>query len=358
MSKDAGGTLTVQCDACRSVFRVQPQHLSAAQGWMQCGVCGHVFRAERPPQMSEAVPAPESTPAAGAHALPDTTPASDVTAAQSVAGETVAQAAPDTAPPAVEPSSLAEAEAEAAGPPTLPGLAQRMAETEAAAPVGPKLESIILVDPEIPAGDLGPLPTFTEDETPAAPATVPPLAPEKPVSATESNWIPRQAVEAPRPRPRKSATWLWALPALLLLIALPAQLIYFLRDEIAVRYPALRPPLTEMCKVLDCKLSLPRDDKQVQILGSDLQTEGPGNLALAITLANRARHAMAWPVLELTLTDVKDQALGRRVFAPSEYLPSPEMEAAGIPPLTEVPLTLKLQTRDIKAVGYRLKMFY
>lgn len=349
-------TFTVQCDACRSVFRVQPQHLSAAQGWMQCGVCGHVFRAERPPQLPAAVPAPEPTPTAEAHAVTVDTPDSGVTASSSTAGETVAQTAADSAPPPIEVASSAEAEA--AGPPTLPGLAQRMVEPEATAPVGPKLESIILVDPDIPAGDPGPLPTFAEEETPAPPVIPLSPTPEKPASATESNWIPRQAVEAPRPRPRRSASWLWAVLALPLLIALPAQLIYFLRDEIAVRYPEFRPPLAEMCRVVDCKLGLPRDAKQVQILGSDLQTEGPGNLALVLTLANRARHAMAWPVLELTLTDVKDQALGRRVFAPSEYLPSPEMEAAGIPPLTEVPLTLKLQTKEIKAVGYRLKMFY
>jgi hypothetical protein len=58
------------------------------------------------------------------------------------------------------------------------------------------------------------------------------------------------------------------------------------------------------------------------------------------------------------LTDFKDQPVGRRVFAPSEYLPSPELESAGMQPLSEVPLTLKLQTRDVKAVGYRLQMFY
>jgi predicted Zn finger-like uncharacterized protein len=353
-------TLTVRCSACQSVFRVQPSHLNAAQGWMQCGVCGHVFHADLPappaPEMPapEAIPAPPPAPLAADAAAPATSvPAPE---AESIAAEaSVATTAEATSSPA---EAVAEVDAGSSGPATLAGLAQRMAEPDATMPVGPKLESIILVDPAIPADDLGPLPSFAPDEPPAAATTAAPVAP-KVASATESNWIPRQAPEAPpRQKRRRSGIWLWRLLAVPLLLVLLAQLAYFLRDEIAARYPDMRAPLEEMCDVLDCKLALPRDPKQVLILGSDLQTEGPGNLALAVTLANRSRHAMAWPVLELTLTDVKDQPLGRRVFAPSEYLPTPEAEASGIQPLSEVPLTLKLETTGIKAVGYRLKMFY
>jgi hypothetical protein len=224
------------------------------------------------------------------------------------------------------------------------------------APFGPKLESIILVDPDIPAGELGPLPTFeSEDETAPAPKAQPSLAAQG--SAASASWIPRQLPDH-EVRGQKKGAWMWMVAALLLTIALGSQLIYFLRNDLAVRYPQARPYLAKMCRALDCRLTLPRDTKQVLILGSDLQTENQGNLALAVTLANRADHAMAWPVLELTLTDTKDQPVGRRVFAPSEYLPSPEMEAAGMQPVSEVPLTLKLQTKGVKAAGYRLQMFY
>lgn len=352
MSNDS--TLTAQCPKCESVFRVQPQHLEAAQGWMQCGVCGNVFHT--PLATAAKLPEPEhgksEEPEAVETSTSDTLMPAETVSAEPLPAETVDQEVTENteAPPqtATEP--------DASGPPTLAGLVQRMANQEASDPFGPKLESIILVDPDITVDDFGPLPTFEDiDESVTAPATQ--TASGGYSSATESGWIPRQAVEAGT-RAKKKTSWIWGVGAFLLVAAISAQLIYFLRNDLAVQFPQLRPHLAKMCEMLDCRLTLPRDTKQVLILGSDLQTESQGNLALAVTLANRAKHAMAWPVLELTLTDIKDQAVGRRVFAPSEYLPSPELESAGMQPLAEVPLTLKLQTRGIKAVGYRLQMFY
>lgn len=352
----ADNSLTAQCPKCESIFRVQPQHLEAAKGWMQCGVCGNVFHTptataaqlpEPEPEQSEEVEALDGSPA-----NEPLLPAEPITP-EPVAPETAEQETVERTP---QPAEAVSIEQDISGPPTLTGLAQRMAGQEPAGPFGPKLESIILVDPDIPADDPGPLPTFENiDEPAAAPAIQPP--PGAHPSPASSGWIPRQTAEAAPPAKRKPS-WIWGLAALILSVAMAAQLIYFLRNDLAAQFPQFRPHLATLCKPLDCSLTLPRDTRQVLILGSDLQTENPGNLALAVTLANRARHAMAWPVLELTLTDTKDQPVGRRVFAPSEYLPSPELEAAGMQPLSETPLTLRLQTRGIKAVGYRVQMFY
>lgn len=352
----ADNTLTAQCPQCESIFRVQPQHLEAAKGWMQCGVCGNVFHT--PLATAAKLPEPESEKSDAAEAT-DMSPVSETSMpAEPVSAEPIHAEAADQemAESAEALSQTTTTEPDASGPPTLAGLAQRMADQEPSDPFGPKLESIILVDPDIPVDDFGPLPTFEDiDESVTVPTTQ--AASGGYSSATESGWIPRQATET-GPRVNKKTSWIWGVGAFLLAVAIAAQLIYFLRNDLAVQFPQLRPQMAKLCEVLDCSLTLPRDTKQVLILGSDLQTESPGNLALAVTLANRATHAMAWPVLELTLTDIKDQAVGRRVFAPSEYLPSPELESAGMQPLAEVPLTLKLQTRGIKAVGYRLQMFY
>jgi predicted Zn finger-like uncharacterized protein len=352
MSNDS--TLTAQCPKCESVFRVLPQHLEAAKGWMQCGVCGNVFHTPlaTAAKLPEPEPGKSEEPEAVETSTSDTLMPAETVSTEPLPAETVDQEVTENteAPPqtATEP--------DASGPPTLTGLAQRMADQEPSVPFGPKLESIILVDPDIPVDDFGPLPTFEDiDESVTAPTTQ--TASGGYSSATESGWIPRQAAEAGT-RTKKKTSWIWGVGAFLLAVAIAAQLIYFLRNDLAVQFPQLRPHLAKMCEMLDCRLTLPRDTRQVLILGSDLQTESQGNLALAVTLANRAKHTMAWPVLELTLTDIKDQAVGRRVFAPSEYLPSPELESAGMQPLSEVPLTLKLQTRGIKAVGYRLQMFY
>jgi hypothetical protein len=46
------------------------------------------------------------------------------------------------------------------------------------------------------------------------------------------------------------------------------------------------------------------------------------------------------------------------MFAPSEYLPSARMENAGIQGRSEIPFILQLQSKGLKAAGYRLRMFY
>lgn len=351
--------LVAKCPQCGSVFRLTAQHLQAAKGWVQCGMCGNVFHSGLKPAEP---PAPQ--PAASAAPQVESTPAQEA-AAEAGQGPGAEAAAAEPHP--------AGAEAAAAG---LPGLAQRMAEDqqeeETPSAFGPKLESIILVDPNLPQADedYGPMPVFepapekTRPE-PAAPAFK--AIPQPPAgigarqsTATSTGWIPRRPQTRPTVRPQKKRHfgWLWALLILLLLLALGAQLAFYLRDKLAANYPGLRPQLAQACAVLGCSLSLPRDPHKVVILGSDLQTEHDGLLNLEITLANRATYAMAWPVLELTLTDVEDQPLARRMFAPSEYLPSGDLASAGIPARAEVPFQLQLQSKGLKAAGYRLRMFY
>ena len=63
------------CPNCTSVFRLGANQLDAAQGWVQCSVCGAAFDARLsllmedgsplpPPEIVEAAPLPETTPPA------------------------------------------------------------------------------------------------------------------------------------------------------------------------------------------------------------------------------------------------------------------------------------------------------
>lgn len=387
--------LVAKCPECGSAFRLTPQHLQAAKGWVQCGMCGHVFHSgikldAEPVAQAPAAPVPPPAPERPAATAPKPV---------ETAAPAMQQAAAIETPP---PEIPAEAGAEAAAV-GLSGLAQRMAEDQApVSAFGPKLESIIIVDPNNEADDdYGPMPIIpppkpagtqagsvwpgtakTESTWPGAaksestwPGTPKPAGSVPPSHGTpvgswggrreknepSTGWVPRQRDSAPvaaKGAKKRSLNWLWAIIILILLAALGAQVFYYMRDKLASNFPGLRPALAQMCDTLGCSLGLPRDPQQVLILGSDLQTENENNLALGITLANRAAHAMAWPVLELTLTDVEDQPIARRMFAPSEYLPSGDMEAKGIQARAEIPFNLQLQGKDIKAAGYRLRMFY
>jgi predicted Zn finger-like uncharacterized protein len=336
------------CPQCASVFRLGANQLDAAQGWVQCSVCGAAFDARQSLLMEDGTPLPPAPEPIEAPPLPDT--AADGREEEFAA----APAAPDEA------MSEIVSPAESAPVAEVPrGVTQRDSSLE--------LPSIILIDPELPApDDLGPLPRFhtvsTYPPAPAAPAAYAPVVAAAPLPAAPTARIEYAAalpgaarIPAARSRIGPRA---WGAASALLLLLLLAQLTYFLRDTLVSRLPQTRPAFEQACAVLGCKLSLPKNLALLQIVGSDLQTESRGRLRLALTLGNRASHAQAWPVLLLTLTDERNRPLARRSFAPSEYLGDPGRIAAGMPPRSEQALSLPLTVRDLAPMGFDLQLTY
>ncbi len=341
------------CPRCASVFRLGPEQLEAAAGWVQCGVCGAPFDAF--PALLQEDGSPLQLPAEPPP--PPQSPAVEVVApAEALAAE--APAVPQTPP---EPVGAAEP----ASPPI--GIAQREAAEE--------LPSIILVDPDQTADeDFGPLPEIASQ--PSMPPAYPPLRASEPVAAPAPSALPASPsgkVEYARPKPpahwiepeadlspprRRAGTLAWAAASVLLLVTLLGQAAYFLRDTLATELPQTRPLLEQACTLLGCTLGLPRQLDQLRIVGSDLQTEATERLRLTLTLGNRADQPQAWPMLVLTLTDQNNRPLARRSFAPSEYLGDPNRIAAGIPPRSEHPLNLPLSVRNIRPMGFDLRLTY
>ena len=83
-------------------------------------------------------------------------------------------------------------------------------------------------------------------------------------------------------------------------------------------------------------------------------------IVLNAVIRNRAPFAQEYPALELTLTDERDQPVLRRVLAPAEYLQNHPgaSPARGIAPGAETTLRLHFNTGGVRAVGYRLYLFY
>lgn len=310
------------CPHCASVFRLDAGQLDAAQGWVQCSVCGGAFDARTSLLLEDGSPLPEVLSEPAVPALQETRPLTPEPAA---------------AVPAVDAPH---------------GVAQREAALD--------LPSIILIDPDIPLpDDPGPLPQMYPAAThpPAASIPIPHVAAAPPAARIEYAAAAPIAA-SPHDAPRRAAPWAWGAASLVLLLALLAQIAYFMRDTVVSQLPHTRPAFEQACAVLGCTLSLPKDLAQLLIVGSDLQTEARGRLTLTLTLGNRAGHAQAWPVLLLTLTDQDNRPLARRSFAPSEYLDDAERIAAGIPPRSEQPLALPLTVRDAAPAGFDLKLSY
>ncbi|WP_296754513.1 zinc-ribbon and DUF3426 domain-containing protein [Thiobacillus sp.] len=343
------------CPHCASVFRLGADQLDAAQGWVQCSVCGAAFDARPSLLLEDGSPLPAAAEPGPAEASPPP--------------ETIAAAA-------AEPAAVSETAATAETTETAPGT-EDAAATDIPRGIGQReatldLDSIILIDPEIPLpDDPGPLPQFH-----TAPAYPPAAVPAAPATRIEYAAPLLDRPHLPPP-PRRIRPWAWAVAGALLLVLLLAQTAYFLRDTLVSHLPQARPAFEQACAVLGCTLSLPKNLALLQIVGSDLQTEAPargtpagdpllrsdpsaasGRLKLTLTLGNRANHVQAWPVLVLTLTDQRNRALARRSFAPSEYLGDARRIAAGLPPHSEQALSLPLTVRDLAPMGFDLQLAY
>ena len=300
------------CPSCLTTFRVTPDQLKARAGNVRCGQCDTVFNA-----------------------------------LDSLLDETNRPA--DSAPPA--PAAGINGQNEG--------------------------DDHVVLDPTLPrpidADDDGDEPAAADDELSGEAAPALSEAEAQELGKATGLILPRETSEIPGyskwsevlvselvPPDDKAMRWPFVVVALLLVLALVGQIVYRLRSEIAVALPSLRPALEALSHAVDADVPLPRHVDLVSIEVSDLQTDPTrGNLlVLHATLRNRAGYAMAYPSLELSLTDTQDAAIARRVFAPADYLsakiPSDQPFAAQ----SELAVRLWIEARDIVAAGYRLYVFY
>lgn len=154
--------------------------------------------------------------------------------------------------------------------------------------------------------------------------------------------------------------WLWALACFLALVVALLQSLYFMRNEIALYYPQVKPILVQSCQMLHCKIELPEQIEFIVIDDSDMQEdpERAGLIYFSSTLINTGNHTVAFPSLELTLTDVDDNPLLRRLFKPTEYLPASIDLEQGFMMGAEIKIKLPISTSESSVSGYRVFVTY
>jgi hypothetical protein len=142
-------------------------------------------------------------------------------------------------------------------------------------------------------------------------------------------------------------------------IVLALQLAYAARGELAARYPGLRTMFSSFCERVGCKLSFPHNPELVKIEASDvrmLDASRPQIVQLTATLRSYAGYYVAYPALDLVLTNANEHALVRRVFVPQEYLGPNRDPNAGFAPRAEITIALDLDTGNENAAGFRLDL--
>jgi hypothetical protein len=162
-----------------------------------------------------------------------------------------------------------------------------------------------------------------------------------------------------------SATWrkpwvravLW-MACLLLLVGLALQVVVQERDRIAATEPSAMRVLGPMCEVLACKISPLRQIESIVIDSSSFAKVRADVYRLNVTLKNTAQTAIATPALELTLTDMQDQAVVKRVFAATDFGRQQVVMEPGAELVVTIPIAVKANTGSVKVSGYRLLSFY
>jgi predicted Zn finger-like uncharacterized protein len=331
-------SFTTRCPACGTMFRLEPDHLKMADGWVQCGHCADVFDATL---YLEAPTGVAPTAASEGGALLDSLHATELGVPQPGAGGRVDaherewQTESDSVSvarwlraaegvPAARPSVRAPDAFQVAGVDF-----QIDFEIDVPQPTSPAVASHLLAASDAPkdSGSTDPEPDFV-----------------------------RQA--------RRRAFWqspgmraLLSLLALVLGLGLLLQWAVHERNTLAAWEPRLAPALTQLCASLGCEVAPVRRIDAIVIDSSALVRRLGNFYAFDVVLKNTAPVAVAMPALELSLTDARDAVLARRVFLPAE-LPGAR---ALLPAQDTLAISLRLSLAVGEAIpmaGYRVLVFY
>jgi hypothetical protein len=134
------------------------------------------------------------------------------------------------------------------------------------------------------------------------------------------------------------------------------QLVLWNRHVLVAQEPALQGLIEGLCAPIGCEWHWPQTLEAVQIENSSFTENADGTYRLQLRLKNTQHHAVAMPLLELTLTDERDEVVLRRVFQPQELGLKDHM-----PALRDARSTLNFDLDENlkpRVMGFRALIFY
>ncbi len=339
--------MITQCPACDTTFRVTAEQIRAKGGRVRCGQCQHAFNAldtlrdalsdgPRPPateRMPDRVETPQQLPEYPAN--PD-------------ASETFDQAGKWMKPAefVVFPGDTLDLEKNT----------EDHVDHRFAAEAPSMMTSPVDASPAEDAEEAVVETSADENSTNEYSAH---SQPERTLLAAQTNIL-LDGPFAELPSPASPHRGPWIVGSLLLLIALGAQAVVAFHISLAKTLPAAQPAITALCRIAHCTTRLPAQADLISIENSDLHPDPtkPGRLVVSATLKNRAAFSQQFPHLELTLTDIADKAILRKVLPPAAYLRPLTPIASGMLPNADIAINLVIDIDPLIANGYRLYFFY
>lgn len=381
--------LATRCPHCHTVFRVVADQLKLRDGLVRCGHCrevfdGRAYLCEPPTDDGEPHVAADTGLATDGITATDRSATADAAPAPAQAHEThAADIASSSAVPSVPalfsdapahpshtahsspPSHLSDADATTSRAP----VPEMLTPTAIAALLGTADESRAQMQH-------GPGRYIDDDD-----ATVLPAPTATPVSTTRTG-TPATASNGKQPG---AARIVWRVLMVFAIVGLVAQWAWLERAALVDRFPVLRPAFAAIGRPLHIAVAPPRQPEMLQLSSVTLVTDNGASasadtaaqaapasdataasaasadsvpMTLTVFMRNDAGHAVAWPSLELTLSDIDGKPVVRRVFAAADYVAEGPLRDAGLAPHNERTIRLRLSAQAALASNYRVLAFY
>jgi hypothetical protein len=165
-----------------------------------------------------------------------------------------------------------------------------------------------------------------------------------------------QAKNHAQPEARYRHVWLGL--SVLLGVIFFLQLLVSERDRLAATAPGLKPLLVSLCSALDCKIAPLQHIESIVIDSSSFVKFNTDVSRLNFTFKNTNPMELMLPSLELTLTDIHDQPVIRRIIDAGDLGAKTDTIASGAELSTTLPLGIKIPNGAERIAGYRLLAFY
>jgi len=342
-------SLLTRCPACTTLYKVVPDQLRISQGWVKCGQCGDIFDATQ--HLIEASTEPQVS-------VDDTSSESAAVASKETSLDDLQEEVQADLSADYHPQVLSEPE-----PVIAPYHEEGLEADVDAALESPDAEIQDDATPQAHDRDLQEVTGAMPDAQTARPEVEPPRPEPEAINPSEAHIAatPLSFMRGAEPSAAVPRAWsrpLWLSLCVLLVVALGGQWVYQDHDRLAASRPQWRLGLEVLCQAMHCSIEPLQQIESIAIDAAAFKQVAPGRYRLSFTIKNNANFMLAWPSIELSLTDGQDRVVVRRVLSSQEIAATADHLAANAEWPAVVDLRLRTDVSVPAVVGYRLLAFY
>jgi len=155
-----------------------------------------------------------------------------------------------------------------------------------------------------------------------------------------------------------TSTVLWSIGTLLLTACLLLEHVWFNRHQYN-KSTELQAVIEKLCKQFECKNLSMRDPSKIELVARNVYTHPneKGALMVDFTMKNNAKFSQPYPVMNISFSDIRGNAVASRNFLPKEYLSieniqSDKKQLDLLQPDVNISLSMEIQDPGKQATTY------